>query len=493
MLDGQYRAFMYQAGLIYPGSAAGVGHAAFSRGINDQGQLAVDLDNGDLGNGLYLSSVWNSSANTWTTAKPAFGFAADLNNAGEMVGLLHFQVGSDWQNLPARFTGTGGWQSLGSLGGLDSGAEAIADDGTIVGWSYLPATTYPPAWMNWGHAFVWQPATGLRDLNRLIDPALGWELTKAADISKDGKIIVGHGYLKDRVRAFRYRQGAIDNLGVLPGGLYTYANGTNTRGDVVGVGNPDSTNTGSTHAIAFTDDLGLFDLNTAASQAQGWTLVEAWAINNKREVVGYGTRNGQQRPFRMQLPLPCGSNGKALLVVDNAAAVQAQDTLVSARLQHLGFSVELKTASAAVTADAAGKSLVFVSESVSSGHVAAKFKTVVAPVMTTEVAILDDMGMTGAAWGTQQGADSGLTSLRVADATSSLAAGFKRQRNACHRCFNVDLGQACGHGKNRDDPNSRHDKSHHFHIRSWHRHVRWHKSRRSPRGLVCGQTIQRPA
>lgn len=423
---GEYRAFQYAgAGLSFLGSAPNGGRAAFAKGINASGQMAVDLDYNSTG--LYTSARFTSAAAQWNFIDSGFGYVTDINNAGVVVGLWHIPVGGDWGNLPGRFTGSGGWESLGSLGGLHAGAEAISDDGTIVGWSYLSTTPLPAPYWQDGHAFVWKASTGLRDMNTMIAGGSGWELIKAFDISNDGSFIVGQGLINGtRIRAFRYHDGVIDNLGTLPGGHISYAKGVNNRGDVVGVSYPDSSNNGLTSAVVFTADLGLVDLNATLPANSGWQLAQALRINSKREIVGWGRREGgAQHPFRMQLPLPCGSNGNALLVVDNAAAMQAQDNLVAKRLQHLGFIVEAKSASASLTQDAAGKAIVYVSESVSSGQVAAKFKSVVVPVMITEPAVLDDMGMAGSNWGSQQGSDSGLTSLRIADVASPLAAGLK--------------------------------------------------------------------
>lgn len=60
----------------------------------------------------------------------------------------------------------------------------INDAGVVVGYAHFGTE---------GHAFVWDAATGMRDLNSLIDPSLGWTLQVAAGINDLGQI-VGHGY-----------------------------------------------------------------------------------------------------------------------------------------------------------------------------------------------------------------------------------------------------------------------------------------------------------
>jgi len=85
---------------------------------------------------------------------------------------------------------------------------------------------------NPGHAFLYTDGTGIRDLNNLIDPSLGWELLRANAINDQGQI-VGLGALSGiGTHAFRYDHGNVKDLGSF-GGLISYALGMNNRGDVV--------------------------------------------------------------------------------------------------------------------------------------------------------------------------------------------------------------------------------------------------------------------
>jgi hypothetical protein len=75
--------------------------------------------------------------------------------------------------------------------------------------------------------------------------------------------------------------------------------------------------------------------------------------------------------------------------------------------------------------DATGKRLVVISASVTSGDVNTKFKNAAVPVVTCESAILDDLGMTKGAQGTDFGATSGQSKLVMAVASSDpMAAGL---------------------------------------------------------------------
>lgn len=75
--------------------------------------------------------------------------------------------------------------------------------------------------------------------------------------------------------------------------------------------------------------------------------------------------------------------GDALLVVGNTT-LSAVDTAIKTRLQTLGLNVVVKSASAAVSADATGKLVVVISDSVSPTSVNTKFKTVAILVVTLD-------------------------------------------------------------------------------------------------------------
>lgn len=113
----------------------------------------------------------------------------------------------------------------------------------------------------------------------------------------------------------------------------------------------------------------------------------------------------------------------ALFVVGNTT-LSAADAALKSRLEGLGFVVTVKLDSASVTADATGQQLVLVSETCSSGNVGAKFLTVSQPVITLEPAIQDEMNLTGAAWGTDQGTVTSATQVNVLSSAGVLAAGF---------------------------------------------------------------------
>jgi probable HAF family extracellular repeat protein len=82
---------------------------------------------------------------------------------------------------------------LGDLpGGGGSLAWGINDAGQVVGESTAATGN---------RAFLWQGGSGITDLNDLIDPGLGWTLTRARAINARGQI-VGTGFFNGAPRAY---------------------------------------------------------------------------------------------------------------------------------------------------------------------------------------------------------------------------------------------------------------------------------------------------
>jgi len=112
-----------------------------------------------------------------TTLSESQSTANDINDSGNIVGSSS-RFGSSatlWTN--ANQSGV----SLGTLGGGFSDALGINNSQQIVGTSTLSDSSTQ-------HAFLWEDDE-LIDLNSLVDPGLGWELTSAFEINNSGDII----------------------------------------------------------------------------------------------------------------------------------------------------------------------------------------------------------------------------------------------------------------------------------------------------------------
>ena len=106
--------------------------------------------------------------------------------------------------------------------------------------------------------------------------------------------------------AFLYSGGVMTDLGILPGGVESIANGINSQGQVVGSADAGSGST--SEAFLWTAQSGMVDLNTMLPANSGWTLFDATGINDSGQITGVGSLNSfSGRGFILTLPPPGGS------------------------------------------------------------------------------------------------------------------------------------------------------------------------------------------
>ena len=106
------------------------------------------------------------------------------------------------------------------------------------------------------------------------------------------------------------------------------------------------------------------------------------------------------------------TGSQVLLVVGNTT-LSSSDAALRTRLQSLNGTVVVESATAARAADATGKALVVISDTVGSGDVNTKFRDTPVPVLCLEAAVFDDMRLTGTVSGTDFGTTSGQRQLTL--------------------------------------------------------------------------------
>lgn len=186
--DGR-RAFLWSQGSgmqnlgVLPG-----GESSYATAINNVGMVT-----GQSGSHAYVWSAGSGMQNLGgLPGGDGRSFAADINDAGQVVGDASAATGS----RAFLWTATHGMQDLGDLpGGADfSYANGVNEAGEVVGGSFSDKEF---------RAVLWDTKQGLRDLNDLIDPddplAGKITLTDAAAINDAGDI-VANGW---RPSAFR--------------------------------------------------------------------------------------------------------------------------------------------------------------------------------------------------------------------------------------------------------------------------------------------------
>ena len=154
-------------------------------------------------------------------------------------------------------------------------------------------------------------------------------------------------------------------------------------------------------------------INTAIRKAKN--LFEATASQVVEDT-------NQGRP----VPVTVDARPLALLVTENVSTSSASDAALKARLAGLGFNVEIRKAPSSATADANGRALIVISESVDPNDVGTKFVNAVVPMVVCEPVSFRDLKMTGGTWGTDKGDATNQTKLQIT-AGHVLAAGLSGQ------------------------------------------------------------------
>jgi probable HAF family extracellular repeat protein len=240
-------------------------HAA----INDNGQLTLPF---------------------WTLVGGNQSYAHDKNNRGQVVGGRYVK---DVRGCKAFLYKDGMMKNLGTLGGSNSNAESINENGQIVGDSTIGESNFI------FHAFLYEDGK-MKDLG-----TLGGTNSFAYGINNNGQV-VGISYTDEsymlHAHAFLYEDGTMKDLGTL-GGVHSRAYAINDKGYVVGssdtIGDEDTKGTPDAVRAFLYDGTKMKDLNDLLPKGSGWVLHYAYDINSSGQIVGRGTINGKTSLYLM--------------------------------------------------------------------------------------------------------------------------------------------------------------------------------------------------
>ncbi len=266
--------------------------------INNFGQVVGGSTppNGDPRQVNAFRTAPNSPINPATDDLGSFGrgggAASSINNKGQVV--VTSTVGNGPENA-FRSAPNGpinpATDNLGFLGGFISSANGINNKGQVVGSSQTASGDT--------HAFRTAP-------NSPINPStddlgtLGGMFSSATGINNKGQVVGSSQTASGDTYAFRTAPNSpinpsTDDLGTL-GGMFSSATGINKSGQVVG---SSAIASGETHAFLYSDvrrhqnvRRHLIDLNSLidpASSSNFSVLTAATAINDRGQIVGYGT------------------------------------------------------------------------------------------------------------------------------------------------------------------------------------------------------------
>jgi probable HAF family extracellular repeat protein len=285
----------------------------FSRGyaINDSGVVVGESDNDSS-----RAFVYSAGAMTGLTRLAGDndrGVAHDINNAGVIVGISS----NGTVSRPTMWVFNGSTyvpSDLGTIAGTPTAtgrAWAINQNGVAAGLSTnLLGTSQATLWdggaitnlTSLGDGTRFSQAFGLNDNNVVVGSSLTGQTV--------GQLI-GTTSTTPITRGFVWDSGVITEL--TPFNLYAPGNtgpttnyhsvamDINNAGLIVG----NSQRIAGLPAVATLWQGGVpIDLNTLLPPGSGWNLLSAEGINNRGDIVGYGTIGGQTHAFLLTVPEP---------------------------------------------------------------------------------------------------------------------------------------------------------------------------------------------
>jgi probable HAF family extracellular repeat protein len=288
---------------------------------------------------------------TWSRAR-------GLNDRGQVVGVATrpgVEDPSTMWGVPVVFEPDGTIREVVAPGFVASGAErhGINDSGRLAG-------DRPVTWEERfydindrgqavGETYVFVPGESVPRIRATIDGeggrthlgTLGGSWSEGYGINESGHVVGRSEAADGSRRAFLYRDGVMQDLtGLLGGHTDSVANAINDRGQVIGgatglgaflldgdeltvlgaagqvsvldlnndgkaVGALAVSPVGDSHAFLY-EDGAIFDLNDLIRPETGWTLRDAYGINELGQIAGTGTLDGSERAFLLS---PTGIEG----------------------------------------------------------------------------------------------------------------------------------------------------------------------------------------
>lgn len=266
---GTYLGFVAHSGSIQSTGSISNESSGSATGVNASGQVVgSDTDKSGLSHAFVaatgglqqlagLVGGLGSFANGVNSSGQVAGYAEDA------LGLKHAVV---WVN--------GSATDMGTLGGFNALAESINDYGHATGYSYISGNAAT-------HAFYWN-GSGMEDIGTLGGAdSYGYAVN-------NNNIVVGWSYTSGNTarHAFYWDGTSMHDIGVIA--VYSYAYGVNNENQIVGISGG--------QAFLYSGGA-MINLNSVLPANSGWDLIEATAINDAGQIVGYGTINGNEHAF----------------------------------------------------------------------------------------------------------------------------------------------------------------------------------------------------
>jgi len=297
---GPHRPFLWIKGNIFDLGTFG-GPNGGARGINAGGEVVGTADTAAVPEQEHAFFWKDGVMHDLGTLGGDSSVANSINNGGWTAGAADTTIPDPTgtigptENHAFLWRLDGALQDLGTLGGPNSHAISINDNGMIVGWSQVEfaigAFGIPDL-----HPAMWVHGVPARL------PDLGGSVSLALSVNNNGTA-VGQSFLADdsAFYAVMWQKGKLRNLGAVGDDVLSSASSINKWGDVVGF-----SITTSFASRAFLWRKGVMtDLNTLIPANSGWVLQSAGHINDVGQIVGFGVLNGNLHAFLLTA-IPAG-------------------------------------------------------------------------------------------------------------------------------------------------------------------------------------------
>ncbi|HEX7025617.1 MAG TPA: HAF repeat-containing protein [Gammaproteobacteria bacterium] len=273
----KYHAFLWDNGVMTDLGTLPTGSTSQALDLNNSGQVVgFAFDGSAAGGARNHASLWNNGVITDLFPAPAHSVANAVNDAGQVVGQHKLNRPFIWQN--------GEFVELGGFGGKNTWGYAldINNAGQVVGSSPVNNGSDGLA----QRAFLWEGGV-MTDLGALP----GLPDSRAHAINELGQVVGFSSFFDpdttdETFESFLWQGGVMIDLGV-PGDL-NRAHDINDAGQIVGWS--------SKGAYIYEDGV-VTNLNTLIPAGSGVNLTEATAINNAGQIVVNGRVGGRFHAF----------------------------------------------------------------------------------------------------------------------------------------------------------------------------------------------------
>jgi len=308
------------------------GTSSLATALNNLGHVVGFSDNG-IPDAFSMAGLANQTrAFLWKngvikdlgTLGGADALAAYVNEAGQVGGFSYtnsaFSMNCSFPlTTHAFFYENAKMTDIGTFGGSCSGFGWMNNHGQVIGYANTPDEN--------NHAFVWDKQGGLKNLGELP----GGLYSGAAWINEAGEVVGGSDG-GTFFHATLWRNGAVIDLGTLYGETCSGANSINSGGQIVGFASADCFN--EDHAF-LAEHGSIVDVNTLVVGGSDITVVNAYEINDRGEIAGWGPLpDGNERAV---LLVPCDGNHPNIQGCDYSMA-QASSTSAPASAKPARYS-----------------------------------------------------------------------------------------------------------------------------------------------------------